>query len=150
MAQADSGLIVLDTNTIMALWVFEDPKLALLRQAIDEQSIKLASSPAALEELRRVLAYRQFAIAAQRQSDLLARYTDRCKVFNTRTDPALPNHPALPKCADQDDQKFLELARDALASHLLTRDKLLLKLNRHRLIRPLFTVLTPEAFQLLL
>jgi predicted nucleic acid-binding protein len=42
----------------------------------------------------------------------------------------------LPVCTDKDDQKFLELARDANATILITKDKALLKLARKRLARP--------------
>ena len=52
----------------------------------------------------------------------------------------------LPRCEDPDDQKFLELAWHARASHLLTRDKALLKLA-HRLEESgRFAVLAPDAF----
>ena len=59
---------------------------------------------------------------------------------------AAPPAAPLPACRDSDDQKFLEIARDAGASHLITRDKALLKLARHRLVRERFAVLTPERF----
>jgi predicted nucleic acid-binding protein len=50
----------------------------------------------------------------------------------------------LPRCEDADDQKFIELAWHARASHLLTRDKALLKLARRLSDR--FAVLAPDAF----
>jgi len=52
----------------------------------------------------------------------------------------------LPACRDPDDQKFLEIARSAGAAALMTRDKALLRLTRHRLIRTHFAILSPEAF----
>jgi len=134
--------LVLDTNTVLALWHFEDPALARLRRQIDTGSVELATRADALEELRRVLAYRQFTIDADRQSFILSAYTGHC--IRIREEPATA--PVLPLCRDPDDQKFLEIARDAGASRLLSRDKLLLKLNRHRLIRPLFGIVTPESF----
>lgn len=141
--------LVLDTNTVMALWFFEDPALVVLRRNIEQTQPVLATRADALEELRRVLAYRQFAISAARQSDILARYAQRCVCVRgggaasaTQADTMpLP----LPDCSDPDDQKFLEIARDAAASHLVTRDKALLRLNRHRLVRPHFAIVTPET-----
>lgn len=133
--------LVLDTNTVMALWVFVDPKLAALRELVDGSESVVLANPATLEELRRVLAYRQFDIPAERQASILAAYEARA----THVEPA-PVATPLPACRDGDDQKFLELARDGAATHLLSRDKLLLKLNRHRLVRPLFAIVTPEAF----
>jgi predicted nucleic acid-binding protein len=134
--------LVLDTNTVLALWHFEDPALVRLRRLIDTGSVELATRADALEELRRVLAYHQFAIDADRQSRMLDAYSLRC--IRSGDKPATV--PMLPLCRDPDDQKFLEIARDAGASRLLSRDKLLLKLNRHRLVRPLFGIVTPESF----
>lgn len=134
--------LVLDTNTVLALWHFEDPALVRLRRLIDTGSVELATRADALEELCRVLAYRQFAIDADRQSCILDAYRLRC--IRTGDEPATA--PMLPLCRDPDDQKFLEIARDAGASRLLSRDKLLLRLNRHRLVRPLFGIVTPESF----
>lgn len=134
--------LVLDTNTVMALWHFDDPALRPLAQAIEAGEMVLYSRDDALEELRRVLGYGQFGIVLADQQGLLERY-------RARTQPAPP--PAaepipLPACRDRDDQKFLEIARDAGVSHLLTRDKLLLKLARHHLLRNRFRILTPERF----
>ena len=53
--------------------------------------------------------------------------------------------PKLPRCKDRDDQKFLELARDAGADWLVTADKALLRLARGGRLRGLFRILTPEA-----
>lgn len=143
MPSNPTAVWALDTNTVMALWVFEDPALQTLRHALEESHVQLASRTDALEEFRRVLAYRQFAVPDERQVELLVRYAARCRTVTAPHDDT----PPLPLCRDQDDQKFLEIARDAGASHLITRDKLLLKLARHRLIRPLYHIVTPEAVQ---
>lgn len=135
--------LVLDTNTVMALWVFDDPALARLRGLIDCAAPVLLARADTLEELRRVLAYRQFAVAPERQSTILAAYSAR--IASIAPDSVSPA-PALPTCRDSDDQKFLELARDGRATHLLTRDKALLRLGRHRLTKALFAILTPETF----
>lgn len=138
--------LVLDTNTVMALWHFRDPALAALARALDDPGrIVLCSRDDALEELRRVLAYPQFGLAAAIQAALLAGYRSR---LAPPADVASAEHAgaALPQCRDGDDQKFLEIARDAGASHLLTRDKALLRLARHRLVRDRYLIQTPERF----
>ena len=61
------------------------------------------------------------------------------------TGPVQPEPAALPRCKDRDDQKFLELARDAGADWLVTADKALLRLARGGRLRGLFRILTPEA-----
>jgi predicted nucleic acid-binding protein len=52
----------------------------------------------------------------------------------------------LPVCTDRDDQKFLELARDANAGILITKDKALLKLARKTAKEGLFRIMLPEAW----
>jgi len=52
----------------------------------------------------------------------------------------------LPVCTDRDDQKFLEIARDAGAAILITKDKALLKLARRTARENLFRIMAPEAW----
>ena len=144
MEERETAVWVLDTNTVMALWVFEDPALLALKMVLNGPQVLLASRADAIEELRRVLAYRQFAVPEARQAEILVQYSARCAGVPLTSDTPLP----LPRCRDPDDQKFLEIARDSCASHLVTRDKLLLKLARHRLIRTRYRILTPEALQM--
>lgn len=141
MSHTRAPLLVLDTNTVMALWVFEDPVLDPLRRAVERGAAALASRADALEELRRVLAYRQFALNPQRQASIHADYAARCAIAGQAGGDAAN----LPACRDCDDQKFLEIARDAHATHLVTRDRALLRLNRHRLVRPLYVIVPPEG-----
>lgn len=128
----------------MALWFFEDPGLFALREAVESGHLQLVARCDSLDELRRVLAYRQFAIPPQRQQSLLEEYTDRIAHQLTALDlaPKLD----LPACRDPDDQKFLDIAALGKAKQLITRDKLLLKLARHRVIKAQFHIITPEAW----
>lgn len=134
--------MVLDTNTVMALWMFEDPSLTPLRAAVEAGRLEPVTRADALEELRRVLAYRQFALAPAVQEAILTQYRMRCSVISSGLEAGL----ALPVCRDTDDQKFLEIARDAQAECLVSRDKALLRLSRHRRLRALYRIVTPEAF----
>jgi putative PIN family toxin of toxin-antitoxin system len=133
--------VVLDTNTILALWMFVDPKLARLRAwAEDAQRTTLYASPASLAELERVLAYPQFKQSEAEQTLLLAQYQARTVVASP-----LPST-LLPKCRDRDDQKFLELAV-ATSRWLLTRDRDLLRLARRAEKDFAVTIISPENFQ---
>lgn len=53
----------------------------------------------------------------------------------------------LPICTDKDDQKFLEVARDANAAILITKDKALLKLARKTARAGMFQIMVPEAWR---
>lgn len=134
--------LVLDTNSVLALWLFHDPRLTALKSWVEAGAATLHCRDDALEELRRVLAYSQFAATPETQAAILAAYRSRVCIVPGPMETAM----TLPECRDRDDQKFLEIARDAAATHLLTRDKILLKLARHRLVRDRFAILTPERF----
>lgn len=139
--------LVLDTNTVLALWMFRDPALMTLREWIEAGKCRLFSREDALEELRRVLAYRQFGLDAAMQCALLHAYRARVSILAAGAPAAhTAHHAPLPACRDSDDQKFLEIARSAGAATLMTRDKALLRLARHRLIRTHFAIQSPEAF----
>lgn len=135
-------IIVLDTNTVLALWMFRDPGLEPLRQWIEAKACRPVSRADALEELRRVLAYAQFKLDADEQTNLRARYLARLALL-----PEDAPRGELPICRDPDDQKFLEIAAASGAARLITRDKALLRLARHRLVRERFAILTPEQLQ---
>lgn len=135
-----SQRVVLDTNTVMALWWWQDPMLSPLARALDAGVFLPVARADTLDELAHVLAYRQFGVPPERQAELLAAYTARCQPCPPQTETL-----ALPRCRDADDQKFLELARDAGATLLISRDKALLRVDRHSLVRGMFRVRTPEA-----
>lgn len=140
--------LVLDTNVVMALWHFRDPGLAALAALIAREEVHLLTRSDCLDELQRVLAYRQFSIAAELQQAVHARYAQSCVHLPEPDQAALAELETLPRCKDRDDQKFLGLAWSGAADGLLTRDKLLLKLARKSPFRERFCILTPERFQL--
>ena len=136
--------VVLDTNVVLSLWMFEDPALVRLRAAVESGALRPLSREDCLGELARVLAYPQFAQSPERQTEIAATYRARC----TLVEPVAPPACELPNCLDRDDQKFLELARDSSARALLTRDKLVLKLGKRPVIAARFAILTPEKLQI--
>ena len=136
--------VILDTNVVLSLWMFEDPALVRLRAAVESGALRPFSREDCLGELVRVLAYSQFAQAPERQAEIAAVYRARC----TLVEPVEPAACELPNCLDRDDQKFLELARDSSARALLTRDKLVLKLGKRPVIAARFAILTPEKLQI--
>lgn len=141
----DRPALVLDTNTVLALWMFRDPALTTLREWIEAGNCRLFSREDALEELRQVLAYRQFGLDEVPQRSIHQTYRSNLTNWSDPTDGTSTRElVALPNCRDTDDQKFLEIAIKAQATHLVTRDKALLKLARHRSIRNRFAILTPE------
>lgn len=111
--------------------------------AIERGTLRAATCGACLQELRRALGYVQVKLSAAAQGLAFEHYRAHALMFEiSRPVEAMD----LPLCEDPDDQKFLELAWHARASHLITRDKALLKLARRIAHSGGFAVLAPDAF----
>ena len=133
--------VVFDTNVLLSLWVFEDSRFAPLRDRVDAGDWLALTRDDCLAEFRRVLGYPAFALDAARQAAIHADYA-----ATARCEPAGPaSAVAVPRCQDRDDQKFLELARDAGADWLVSADKALLKLAGRCQRAGLFRILSPDA-----
>lgn len=148
-ASVAAGLrVVLDTNVLLSLWVFNKrpggSQFAPLRELIENGALVVLSNPECLAEFERVLGYPEFKLTPQMQCDILSEYVEVITVVAADA----PIDKPLPCCRDGDDQKYLELARDGTAQFLVTSDKALLKLARHKSLASLFRIVTPEQFML--
>ncbi|HEV8262080.1 MAG TPA: putative toxin-antitoxin system toxin component, PIN family [Burkholderiales bacterium] len=130
--------LVLDTNIWLDWLVFDDPAVMPLKSARIDGLIRIAINAACLEELGRVLAYPEFELDAATRNALFT----QIRKCTYRVDTVLVS--PLPRCADPSDQKFLELARDAQADWLITKDKALLILAKKRFDGTGFKIGTPE------
>ena len=137
--------LVLDTNTVLALWMFRDPALEALRAWIDAGHCQLHTRADALDELRCVLTYPRFGLDPDRQGRIFADYCHRIDQLSPQAAEDTPTPEGLPQCSDKDDQKFLEIAIGSGATYLLTRDKALLRLRKHRQLRNRIVIAQPEA-----
>lgn len=135
--------IVLDSNVCLDMFAFKDPLTASLLAALRERRIEAVTDTACREEWQRVLTYPKLALADELRADCLRDYDDLLRLH--QHDGAAPTR-ALPRCADPDDQKFLELALASNARWLLSRDHALLVLGRRTARDGLFEVLTPRAW----
>jgi putative PIN family toxin of toxin-antitoxin system len=119
-----SAPVVIDTNVLLALWLFADPEVTALRTALATGALQPLRSAATDAELADVLARPGlFDVPPARQAELLAAWQASARVVGSV-------RPAPCRCRDPDDQKFLDLAVTAGARWLVTRDKALLKLHR--------------------
>lgn len=133
--------VVLDTNIVMDMLHFGDPRTAALREAVAGRRVQCFSDTRCLAELERVAAYPQFRLHDDEQRALLLTYRGiitQCEPENNSVAPALP------RCRDADDQKFLELAARCGAWMLVTRDKELLRLARPRRLPAPFAIVNAE------
>jgi putative PIN family toxin of toxin-antitoxin system len=136
-------VLVLDTNVALDLFHFDDAIARPILDALQTGRVNCVATLETLEELRRVLAYPEFALEPSSQVAIRERY----QALSTLTEVAVPAA-SIPRCSDPDDQKFLELAAASGAQLLVTKDRALLKLRRRCM--PFFQVMTPaEAVQCL-
>ena len=133
--------IVLDTNVCLDLFVFKDPRWSALLSAIESGAVEAITRADCREEYLVVLHYKHLPLDDDSRPLSAARFDQLIKVV------APPESGVrLPVCTDRDDQKFLELARDAGAAILITKDKALLKLGRRLAKAGMFKVMVPEAW----
>lgn len=138
--------LVIDTNVCLDLFVFRDPRWAPLLAALEAREVHAVTRADCRTEWQIVLGYAHLPLDELSRSrsasefDTLIECISGC-VAHAETDAAPAD---LPKCKDPDDQKFLELARDAQAAVLITKDKALLKLARKTARAGLFAIMTPE------
>jgi putative PIN family toxin of toxin-antitoxin system len=140
--------VVLDTNVVLDWLVFRDTAMESLRHAVEQGQVRVVTHTAAIDELRRVLAYPQCKLCAADQEELLNRY--RLFAHEASLPPAfslgnllLPD--GFPRCRDADDQHFLALAYHARADQLITKDRDLLRVKK-RAARFGVTVVSPKEF----
>ncbi|HEX8819409.1 MAG TPA: putative toxin-antitoxin system toxin component, PIN family [Archangium sp.] len=118
--------LVLDTNVVLDLLVFDDPFVRPLAEALAAGDVTAWAGEDTLKELELVLAYPTFALDEAARRTLFARYRSLVHLVPETPGPPLPT---LPRCRDRDDQKFLELAARAGAAWLVSKDKRLLSMS---------------------
>lgn len=133
--------IVLDTNVCLDLFVFHDPRWARLLAALESGALEAVTRADCRMEYLLVLHYSHLRLDEASRAVSAQRFDALIKVI----DPAVSSQ-RLPVCSDKDDQKFLELARDAGAAILITKDKALLKLARKTAQAGMFQIMVPEGW----
>lgn len=114
--------VVLDTNVLLDLYVYQDPRTAVLRQAIDRNALDLPACDQTLAELADVLARQKFGLSLQRQQEILAHWR---AVSRPMSQPELV-HSAW-RCRDKADQVFLDMAWTCRPCMLVSKDLAVLR-----------------------
>lgn len=119
-----SGLLVLDTNIVLDLFVFQDPASEPLRHALLTHQWRWIATAAMRDELQRVLTYPQVVRRLQRYpaTEVLATFDALALIM-----PVAPKAPVT--CRDPDDQKFIDLAV-AHRAPLLSKDHAVLCMKK--------------------
>ncbi len=141
MITAPAESIVIDTNVLLDLFVFHDPRWAELLAAIETKQVDAITRAECRDEYLAVLRYPHLPLDEAGRERAAARFDALLRLVAPEAKPI-----RLPVCTDRDDQKFLEIARDADAEVLVTKDKALLKLGRRTAREGLFKIMQPEAW----
>lgn len=125
-----SSPVVIDTNIVLDIWVYQDPATPPLLQALKEGELRWLATLPMREELLRVLDYPHIALRRERDGlsaqDVLAHFDGLAQI-----QAVAPKAPYM--CKDEDDQKFIDLAV-AHQALLLSKDRQVLMLT-NRLAR---------------
>ena len=117
--------LVLDTNVVVDWLVFDDPFMSPLRDGVRNGHIIVLTHQPAIDELKRVLAYRQLKLGETQQADIFSRYLAQTQMAAMPPDFSLKNllmPGGFPRCRDRDDEHFLALAHHGKADALASRD----------------------------
>ena len=118
--------VVIDTNIVLDMWVFDDPRSRPLHEALQSGGLRWLASAEMREELLRVLAYPHL-VARQALRGVSA--TEVLAQFDRHTERVASAERAPYVCNDADDQKFIDLAVVHRAV-LLSKDKAVLAMRK--------------------
>ncbi|MDB5868986.1 MAG: hypothetical protein JWP96_1318 [Polaromonas sp.] len=128
-ADARRQAVVIDTNIILDVFVFNDIAAKSVRQALEAGELDWIATQPMRDELARVLAYRQiiprlnfYQLSAD---DVLAAFDRHARLLEVAVKARLT-------CNDPDDQKFIDLAV-AGKTLLLSKDRHVLSMSKRLL-----------------
>ena len=120
------SLLVLDTQVVLDILVFQDPAVDVLRDRLRQRQVLWLATPAMRVELVRVLGYPRIAAQVVQRGLVLERLVYAMdQMMTLRPDAA----PAPVRCRGPDDQMFIDLAL-AHGARLLSRDREVLRLAK--------------------
>ena len=130
LVDASPVRVVLDTNIVLDLWLYQDPATPALLGALENKSVQWLATPVMRDELERVLAYahivQRLAFSQLTAQDILARFDAHAQLMPIAAK-------AMFVCRDGDDQKFIDLAAQH-QTQLISKDKAVLTM-RNRMAR---------------
>jgi putative PIN family toxin of toxin-antitoxin system len=116
--------VILDTNCVLDLWVFDDPSARPLRAALEGGALRWLATSAMRDELARVLGYPQIVHHLTSSGSTAKRVL---VAFDAHAELMPPAALASVRCRDLDDQPFIDLAV-AWRATLISKDARVLSL----------------------
>jgi predicted nucleic acid-binding protein len=131
---SEAKIVILDTNIVLDLFLFQDPRTASLREQLHSGQLDWRATQHMRNELERVLTYpnitAKLALFGKTATDILANFD----LHTTLT--AAPNTKAAYTCKDADDQVFIDLAAFMAQQNppapisLISKDKAVLSMRK--------------------
>lgn len=115
--------VILDTNILLDILVFDDQRAHPLRAALTNRELDALATQDTLDEFADVIGRPQFSLNQQQQAEILLQWQSWSRMINQSDLQVAPW-----KCKDRDDQIFINLAFSFKPSTLISKDKLVLKL----------------------
>lgn len=115
--------VVLDTNILLDIFVFDDERAKDLKKAIIAKEIDVVASTKTIEELMDVIARPVFELQQEQQLDILTQWKSCARMVD---DSSLSKAPWV--CGDADDQLFLDMAYTLKPAVIISKDNDLLRL----------------------
>jgi len=115
--------VVLDTNILLDIFVFNDEKALYLKKALFDKTTHFVASQKTIEEFADVISRPIFKLDEQAQAAILAQWQS---IAQQQDDSNLAAAPW--KCQDPDDQIFLDLAYHLRPAVLISKDNAVLQI----------------------
>ena len=115
--------LVLDTNVILDLLVFQDPAAEVVWMALDTKLVDAVRTEESMLELIDVIQRPRFKLNEEQQQAILKRWESSTRLLENTT-----IEPAPFTCRDPDDQVFLDMAYSLRPALLLSKDLRVLEL----------------------
>ncbi len=118
-------IIVLDTNILLDILVFDDERAHPLRAALDAELLDAVATDKTFAEFMDVIGREQFSLEKDQQDLISEQWKKWARIIS---DDELCQAPW--KCKDRDDQVFINLAYSLRPSALISKDKQVLKIAK--------------------
>ncbi len=118
-------LVVIDTNILLDVYVFQDPDAAALLAQINTGEILPVASAETNAEFAEVISRDKFGLSQQAQQAAISDWTQRASMKEASQVTRAPW-----RCKDKDDQKFLDLAFSIKPCVLISKDKQVLRFKK--------------------
>jgi predicted nucleic acid-binding protein len=118
-------VIILDTNILLDILVFDDERAHPLRAALDAKLLDAVATDKTFAELLDVIGREQFSLDKDQQHLIGEQWKSWARIIS---DNELCQAPW--KCKDRDDQVFINLAYSLRPSALISKDKQVLKIAK--------------------